>query len=91
LLIGAQAVNSHAAGSLVMPWNAILVHWLHALSVAFWVGGIIALTFVLPVAMRPYEGDARWQAPLRSVRIRGVGGGRTADPAQRWAPRATNQ
>lgn len=62
LLIGAQAVNSHAAGSLVMPWNAILVHWLHALSVAFWVGGIIALTFVLPVAMRPYEGDARWQA-----------------------------
>lgn len=62
LLIGAQAVNSHAAGSLVMPWNAMLMHWLHAISVAFWVGGIFALALVLPVALKPYEGDARWQA-----------------------------
>ncbi|MGJ3240364.1 MAG: copper resistance CopC/CopD family protein [Anaerolineae bacterium] len=66
LLLGAQAVNSHAAGSLVMPWNAILIHWLHALSVAFWVGGVIALTLVLPVALAPYEGETRWQA-LRPV------------------------
>ena len=66
LLIGAQAVNSHAAGSLIMPWNAMMMHWLHAISVAFWVGGILALALVLPVALRPYEGDARWQA-LRPI------------------------
>lgn len=66
LLIGAQAVNSHAAGSLIMPWNAMLMHWLHAISVAFWVGGILALALVLPVALQPYEGEARWQA-LRPI------------------------
>lgn len=66
LLIGAQAVNSHAAGSLVMPWNAILVHWLHAISVAFWVGGILALALILPVALKPYDADERWEA-LRPV------------------------
>ena len=48
LLIGAQAVNSHAAGSLVMPWLAMLMHWLHAIAVAFWIGGIIALALLLP-------------------------------------------
>ncbi|MEL6310041.1 MAG: copper resistance protein CopC, partial [Chloroflexota bacterium] len=62
LLLGAQAVNSHAAGSLVMPWNALMVHWLHAISVAFWVGGILALVLVLPVALRPYDDETRWQA-----------------------------
>ncbi|MGB1285851.1 MAG: copper resistance CopC/CopD family protein, partial [Aggregatilineales bacterium] len=55
LFIGAQAVNSHAAGSLVMPWVALVAHWLHALSVAFWIGGIIALTLILPVALAPYK------------------------------------
>ena len=68
LLIGAQAVNSHAAGSLVMPWVAMFMHWLHALAVAFWVGGILALVLILPVALKPYEGETRWQAlnPLMS-------------------------
>ncbi|GAB5494559.1 MAG: hypothetical protein Phog2KO_47740 [Phototrophicaceae bacterium] len=66
LLIGAQAVNSHAAGSLIMPWNAMMMHWLHAISVAFWVGGILALALVLPVALQPYEGEARWEA-LRPI------------------------
>lgn len=68
LLIGAQAVNSHAAGSLILPWVAMLMHWLHAVAVAFWVGGILALVLILPVALQPYEGEARWQAlnPLMS-------------------------
>ena len=66
LVVGAQAVNSHAAGSLVWPWVAILVHWLHTLAVAFWLGGIAALMFLLPVALAPYEGATRWQA-LRPV------------------------
>jgi copper transport protein len=62
LLIGAQAVTSHAAGSLILPWVAFFVHWLHTLAVAFWIGGIAALTLILPVALEPYAGDARWQA-----------------------------
>jgi putative copper export protein len=62
LLLGAQAVNSHAAGSLILPWVAMFMHWLHVLGVAFWLGGVIALVFILPVALKPYEGSARWQA-----------------------------
>jgi putative copper export protein len=62
LVVGAQAVNSHAAGSLVWPWVAVLVHWLHTLAVAFWLGGIAALMFLLPVALAPYKGATRWQA-----------------------------
>jgi copper transport protein len=62
LFIGAHAVNSHIAGSLVMPWVGMAIHWLHTMAVAFWVGGIMALTLVLPVALQPYEGVARWQA-----------------------------
>ena len=62
LLIGAQAVTSHAAGSFIWPWVAIFIHWLHTVAVAFWVGGITALTLVLPVALAPYADESRWQA-----------------------------
>jgi putative copper export protein/methionine-rich copper-binding protein CopC len=62
LLIGAQAVTSHASGSLIMPWVALFVHWLHTVAVGFWIGGIAALTLILPVALEPYEHDIRWQA-----------------------------
>jgi copper transport protein len=62
LLLGAQAVNSHAAGSLILPWLAMVNHWLHVLGVAFWIGGVISLALILPVALKPYEGTARWQA-----------------------------
>ena len=68
LIIGAQAVNSHASGSLIWPWVAVAVHWLHSLSVAFWVGGIAALTLILPVALAPYEGETRRQALLSVMR-----------------------
>lgn len=59
LMIGLQAVNSHAAGSIVMPWIAMLVHWLHSVAVAFWLGGIVVLTLILPAALQPYAGDTR--------------------------------
>lgn len=62
LMIGAQAVNSHAAGSLVLAWTSVMIHWLHTVAVAFWVGGIMALVLVLPVALAPYDANARWQA-----------------------------
>lgn len=66
LFIGAQAVNSHAAGSLIWPWMAIIMHWLHAVAVAFWVGGVVILALILPVALSPYEGATR-QAALIAV------------------------
>ncbi|MCA9912534.1 MAG: CopD family protein, partial [Anaerolineae bacterium] len=62
LLLGAQAINSHAAGSLIMPWVAMAIHWLHVTAVAFWIGGIAALALVLPVALAPYDDSARWEA-----------------------------
>lgn len=62
LLIGLTMVTSHAAGSLLLPWVAITVNWLHALAVAFWVGGIMAFVLILPVALEPYTGTAKRQA-----------------------------
>lgn len=62
LLIGSTMVTSHAAGSLLLPWLALAVHWLHALAAAFWLGGIMTLALTLPTALRPYAGDARRQA-----------------------------
>lgn len=62
LFIGLSMVTSHAAGSLVLPWLAILVNWMHALAVAGWVGGLFALALVLPAALDPYEGAERRRA-----------------------------
>ena len=69
LLIGSTMITSHAAGSLLLPWLALAVHWLHALAAAFWLGGIMALALVLPPALGPYEGEARQQA-FRAVMAR---------------------
>ncbi len=66
LLIGAQAIVSHAAGSLVLAWVALLMHWLHTLAVAFWVGALAGLVIVLPAALQPYAGEAR-AAALRAA------------------------
>ena len=69
LLIGASMVTSHAAGSLLLPWMALAVNWIHALAAAFWLGGVLTLTLVLPTALDPYEDEARRQA-FRSVMAR---------------------
>ena len=68
LMLGAFSVTSHAAGSLLLPWVAMLVDWAHTLAVAAWVGGLAVLTLVLPVALRPYEDEARRQALLIVLR-----------------------
>lgn len=62
LFIGLTMITSHAAGALVLPWIAILINWVHALAVAFWVGGIATIVLVLPPALQPYAGDERGQA-----------------------------
>lgn len=68
LILGAAAVNSHAAGALVMPWVAISIHWLHALSVAFWIGGLLALVLVLPSALAPLSPPEQAGARLAILR-----------------------
>ena len=68
LVVGSFAVSSHAAGSLVMPWTAMFIHWLHMTAVAVWTGGLAALVLVLPAALRPYEGEQRRLALLAVMR-----------------------
>jgi copper transport protein len=68
LVIGTLSFGSHAAGSLLWPWVAITMDWLHALGVAFWAGGVAALVLVLPTALAPYEGEARRLALLAVMR-----------------------
>ena len=69
LFIGLTMVTSHAAGSTLMPWLAITVDWLHALAAAFWMGGALALTLLLPTALAPFDGEQRRQA-IRAVMLR---------------------
>ncbi len=69
LLIGLSMVTSHAAGSLLLPWVAIAVDWLHALATAFWLGGALTLVLLIPPALAPYQGERRIQA-LRAVLLR---------------------
>ncbi len=68
LVLGTFSVGSHAAGSLLLPWIAIASDWLHGAAVGFWAGGVAALALVLPVAVQPYEGEARRQAILAALR-----------------------
>ena len=68
IFIGLNMITGHAAGSLVLPWIAIAVNWVHALAVAFWLGGIATLSLLLPAALQPYESEERQQALLPVMR-----------------------
>jgi putative copper export protein/methionine-rich copper-binding protein CopC len=68
LVMGTFSVASHAAGSPVLPWLALISDWLHALATGFWAGGAAALVLILPVALQPYTGDARRTALLAALR-----------------------
>ncbi|HYO88388.1 MAG TPA: CopD family protein, partial [Candidatus Limnocylindrales bacterium] len=67
LLLGTHSVASHAAGSPVLPWLALANDWLHLSAVGVWAGGLAALVWVLPSALRPYTGEARRQALLAAL------------------------
>ena len=69
IFIGLSMVTSHAAGSPLLPWVAIAVDWVHALAVAFWLGGALTLTLLLPVALAPHSPEQRAMA-LRAVLLR---------------------
>ncbi len=60
LILGTFTAVSHAAGALLWTWAAMAVDWLHLTAVAFWVGGLMALILVLPVALQPYDGETRF-------------------------------
>ncbi|MCB9456115.1 MAG: CopD family protein [Anaerolineaceae bacterium] len=64
LALGTISAGSHAVGSAVSPWLGVVVDWLHLAAVGLWVGGLVVLVLVLPVALRPYEGDTRRLALL---------------------------
>lgn len=64
LIVGTLSAGSHAAGSIIWPWVATLNDWLHAIGVGLWVGGLAALTLILPTALAPYQGEQRRQALL---------------------------
>ncbi len=68
LLLGASQVTGHTAGSPLLPWFALAVGWLHALAVAFWLGGALTLTLLLPVALAPYAAAERTQALRAALR-----------------------
>ncbi len=68
LLVGTFSVNSHAAGSLRLPWLVLLTDWLHSLAAGAWSGALVALTLVMPVALAPLappQREAALQAALR--------------------------
>lgn len=67
-IIASFAVTNHAAGALVWPWVALAANALHLLGVAFWVGGLVALVWVFPVAVAPYSGAARQEIVLAAMR-----------------------
>ncbi|MCS7072741.1 MAG: copper resistance protein CopC, partial [Anaerolinea sp.] len=59
LTFATMSIASHAAGSPTLPWVALFIDWFHGTAVGVWIGGIVALALVLPVALRPLEGEAR--------------------------------
>ena len=69
LFIGLSMTTSHAAGSTVLPWLAIAVDWIHALAAAFWLGGALTLTLVLPPALATLDEADRRRA-IRAVLTR---------------------
>jgi copper transport protein len=68
LLLGTFSAGSHAAGSLLLPWVAMGMDWLHLTAVGLWTGGLAVLTLVLPVALQPYSGESRRLALLAVMR-----------------------
>jgi copper transport protein len=46
-----SSLNSHGAALLSGSYLAVIVDWLHLSAVAVWIGGLLCLVFVLPVAV----------------------------------------
>jgi copper transport protein len=73
LILGAVAVGtltlaSHAAGATLWTPLALGVDFIHVLLNGVWIGGLIALTLILPVAIEPLRGEDRQRAILAVLR-----------------------
>lgn len=68
LALGSMSVVSHAPGSRAAAWAAVFNDWAHLLTIALWVGGLIALAAVLPEALRPLDREAARKALLAALR-----------------------
>ncbi len=66
--LGTLSVSSHAAGATLWPAWAVLADWLHLLANSAWVGGLVALAVILPMALRPLETGQRTEALLAVMR-----------------------
>lgn len=67
LVLGTWSIASHAAGSLLWPWVAMVADWLHLLAVGFWAGGLATLVLTLAAALRPYHDEERRLALLAAL------------------------
>src|SRR5207248_6576637 len=52
-----SSLNSHGAALLSGAYLGVAVDWLHFLGVAAWIGGLVSLTYVLPVAVHASQGS----------------------------------
>ena len=48
------SLNAHAAAQPDYTWLTVGVDWLHLLATAIWIGGVVCLVVVLPVALRQF-------------------------------------
>lgn len=65
-ILGTLSISSHAAGTPLWAFPSVPVDWLHLLANSAWVGGLIGLSVVLPVALTPL-GQADRQSALLAV------------------------
>ncbi len=46
------SLNSHAAAQIEYTWFTVSLDWLHLLSTAFWIGGVLSLVLLLPPTLK---------------------------------------
>lgn len=66
--LAASSMISHAPGSRAEPWTALFLDWAHVTAAGFWAGGLVALAWVMPVALAPLTGEPRRMALLAALR-----------------------
>jgi copper transport protein len=52
-----SSLNSHGAALLSGAYLGVAVDWLHFMAVAAWIGGLLSLMYVLPVAVHGSQGS----------------------------------
>ena len=46
------SLNSHSAAQIEYTWVTVSIDWLHLLSTAFWIGGVLSLVLLLPPTLK---------------------------------------